>query len=240
MTERKIVAIIQARMSSTRLPSKIMERIGDKSMIEILVKRLQNSSLLDEIIIATTTNPIDDRIIDLANLIDIRTYRGSENDVLSRYVGAARFVHSDIIVRVTADNPLTDPGLMDRMIKHHLDLDSHYTFCSDSPVGISTEIINSTALSVANSKASSASEKEHVTLYIRRHPDVFRVTDYRLDINSRHLRLTLDTIEDLSLIREIFKEFGDLVPITLEDLIVLFQEKPDLIEINRHIQQKVV
>ena len=167
MLNKRVVAIIQARMGSTRLPGKVMQKIGSKPMLGTLISRLKNSKQLDDIVIATTTKNNDDIIEVLSNKMGVGCYRGSEENVLKRYVEAAESFDADLIVRVTSDNPLTDVELMDKLIETHLKTESDYSYCDDTPLGISTEIISTNILNNIDENVTTADEREHVTLYIR-------------------------------------------------------------------------
>jgi len=120
MKQKKIVAIIQARVGSSRFPGKVLKKIGNKTLLEILVNRIKKVKNLDDIIIATSTNPKDKKIEELAEKLSVKCYRGSEENVLERYVEASKLISADIIVRVTADNPLTDPQEIDNLILSHI------------------------------------------------------------------------------------------------------------------------
>ena len=144
--KKKIVAIVQARMGSKRFPGKVLAKIGGKTILEILLERVSNSEHVNDVVVATTENKIDDPIESLSRAIGVHFYRGSEDNVLERYVEAAEKFKADVIVRITADNPLTDVQLMEKMIDVHFKAGADYTYCSDTPLGISSEIIDSKAL----------------------------------------------------------------------------------------------
>ncbi len=142
MTRGKVVAIIQARTSSTRLPGKVLKRVNGKSILEILISRVKRSRRLNSLMIATTENKDDDKVVEVAKELGVEWYRGSEEDVLKRFVDAAKRAEAEVIVRITADNPLTDPELMDKLVEAHLKSQADYTHCVGVPLGAGVEVIN--------------------------------------------------------------------------------------------------
>jgi len=232
MKNKKIVAIIQARMGSTRLPGKVMEKIGKKTILEILVNRLKKSKYIDEIVIATTKDTDDDKIIDLSNKLGVNWHRGSEDDVLKRYIEAARIFNANTIVRVTADNPLTDPFLTDKLLKKHLELRADYTYCENIPVGVGVEIIQKSALEKIDKNAKLRSDREHVTLYLRNNPQKFKVHKIYSSLDNKRFRVTVDTKDDLKVIKELNEELGSLEKIKTEDLIKFLEKNPKIAKIN--------
>lgn len=239
MKQKRVVAIIQARMGSTRLPDKVLKMVGEKSILEILINRLGKSKFLDEIVVATTIDENDDVIAELSKNIGVKWYRGSEEDVLSRYVEAARAFNADIVVRITADNPLTDPNLMDKLIERNFESDADYTYCNDAPLGVSPEIINLSALEKADKIAKLQSEREHVTIYIKNHPEIFEIQSIESNFKNRSIRLTVDTIDDLKVMRLIYENLGNLEELKTEEVISLLEIRPEICKINAHVKQKM-
>ena len=238
MLNKKIVAIIQARMNSTRLPGKVMKKIGDKYILEILVSRLKKSSFLDSIVIATTTNDEDVIIEALSKAIGVHCYRGSEENVLERYAETSNIFGADVLVRVTSDNPLTDVELMDKLIETHLNMKSDYTYCSDAPLGLSTEIISSDVINYINLNANTKAEREHVTLYILNNSKHFKILKFNSNLLNQDIRLTVDTEEDLKLMHNIFRNLGDLDNIKTNELIEFLNNNPEICKINALVKQK--
>ena len=238
MLNRRVVAIIQARMGSTRLPGKIIERIGDQSLIEILVNRLKKSKNLDDIVIATTDNKDDDVVEKLCHKKGINCYRGSEEDVLGRYVEASKVFNADVVVRITGDNPLTDVDLVDKLVVAHIQNNAQYTYSLDTPLGVSAEIIDSNVLKDINRKNVLDSEREHVTPYIRYHPENYKIIEINSDLKNQNIRLTVDTSEDLKLIKTIHEHLGDLENLRTNDIINFLKNHPEFSQINSHIKQK--
>ncbi len=242
----KILAIIQARMGSTRLPGKVMLKLQDKTVLEHVIIRLKQAKLIDEIIVATTTNSSDDPIIEEMNRLNIKTFRGSEENVLSRYYYAAKENEADVIIRITSDCPLIDPKVIDEMINEYKELiqSDSVDYLSNTiertyPRGLDAEIMSFKVLEETFLNAKEDFEKEHVTPYIYQNPDKFKRVDFLNDIDYSEHRWTLDTPEDLELITQIYNEiYKGEHNFYLKDIIKLFNEKPELIEINKEIIQK--
>jgi spore coat polysaccharide biosynthesis protein SpsF len=239
MKQKRVIAIIQARIGSTRLPGKVLKKIGEKSILEILITRLRKTKFLDEIVVATTIDKKDNVIAELSKKIGVQWYRGSEEDVLGRYVEAARAFNADIVVRITADNPLTDLDLMDKLIERHLESDADYTYCNDAPLGVSTEIINLSALEKADKNAKSQSEREHVTPYTKSHSEIFKIQSIESNFKNQSIRLTVDTIEDLKLMKLIYENLGNLEELKTEEVISFLERHPEFCKINAHVKQKI-
>jgi spore coat polysaccharide biosynthesis protein SpsF len=237
MLKRRVVAIIQARMGSTRLPGKVIEKIGDKPLLEILVNRLQKSEYVDDITIATTKKEKDNAVEILANEIGINCYRGSEEDVLERFAEASMISNADVVVRVTGDNPLIDTDLVDTLINVHLTNNLDYTYCLDTPLGVSAEIIESKVLEDISKKAELESEREHVTPYIRSHQDDYKILQYYSKIRNQNIRLTVDTDEDLKLVKTIYQHLGDLENLKISAVINFLKANPDIYRINAGVEQ---
>ena len=237
MLKKRVVAIIQARMGSTRLPGKVIEKIGGKPLLEILVNRLKKSKYVDDVTIATTKNTEDDAIEILANDKGINCYRGSEEDVLERFVESSRIFRADVVVRVTGDNPLIDIDLVDTLINVHLTNNLDYTYCLDTPLGVSAEIIESKVLEEISKKSELESEREHVTPYIRSHPKDYKVLKFYSNLRNQNIRLTVDTNEDLTLIKAIYQNLGDLEDLKISEVVNFLKLNPEIYQINAGIEQ---
>lgn len=237
---RRIVAIIQARMGSERLQGKVLARIGNSSLLTILLDRLKQSHYVDEIVVATTMKKNDDAIVELAKHENVRWHRGSDEDVLDRYREAAKRFNADVVVRVTADNPLTDPELMDMLIEAHLKDKWDYSCCRDAPLGTGVEIIDHAALDSAHRAAFSRTEREHVTLYLRNHPDDFAIQTIECHIKDPNIRLTVDTEADLTLMNALEERLGPLQEVKVRDVIGLLESNPELSELNKPVVTKDV
>lgn len=233
----RIVAIIQARMGSERLPGKVLAQIGSSSLLSILINRLKQSLYVDEIVVATTRKKNDDVIVELAKYEDVHWHRGSDQDVLARYRETAKRFSADVIVRVTADNPLTDPELMDKLIEAHLKDKWDYSYCPDAPLGIGVEIVDHAALDTAYRAAFSRSEREHVTLYFRLHPDKFAIQTTECLVRDENIRLTVDTAADLTFMNALEARLGPLRDVKIKDVIELVESNPELSELNEYAKE---
>lgn len=238
----KIVCIIQARMGSTRLPGKVMKKIKGETVLYHVVERVKQSELIDQIVVATTTNRQDDVLVEEAKRLKVSSYRGSEEDVLSRYYYAAKKYNADRIVRVTSDCPFIDPTIVDQVISKHLETNADYTSNSIErtyPRGLDTEVFNFDVLEEAYKNATQKYEKEHVTPYILEHPNKFKLINIEAEEKLRRpdIRITLDTIEDFELISRIILHFPS-INFATEDIIDFINQNPKLIDINKYVKQK--
>ena len=240
----KTVIIVQARMTSTRLPGKVLKQVLGKPLLEYQIERLQRVKLANEIVIATTTNETDEPIVELCNRLAVAYFRGSEDDVLSRYYGAATAHKADLVVRVTSDCPLIDPQVIDTVIDYCLQNQSHYDYVSNSlertyPRGMDTEVFSFSTLQQAFGEATAQPDREHVTPFIYRQPARYRLGHVIYSEDCSHHRWTVDTPEDFELIQKIIEAVYPNQPnFTLEDCLRLLQEQPAWYLINSHIEQK--
>jgi spore coat polysaccharide biosynthesis protein SpsF len=241
-----IAVIIQARMGSNRLPGKVMKMIKGKTIIEHIIDRVKCCSMVDDIIIATTTNIQDDLIVEETIRLGQKIFRGSEQDVLSRYYNAATKYQSDIILRITSDCPLIDPILIDQMIIKYIDLNKTKTidYLSNKikptyPRGLDVEIFSYKTLEKTFIEAIKDYEREHVTPYIYLNPEKFNMYSYENNMDFSYLRWTLDTKEDFELIKIIYDELyiSDKI-FEFKEVLKLVNDNPSYVEINKHIKQK--
>lgn len=241
-----VVCIIQARVGSTRLPKKVLREICGKTVLEHDVNRLKKIKNIDKIVIATTTEEKDIEIVSEAERLEINYFRGSENDVLSRYYYAAKEYNADVVVRVTSDCPLLDPDITEAIIQYYIDNMNKYVYVSNTldrtyPRGLDTEVFSFDALEKAFKEAILESDREHVTPYIWRNGEMFNKFQYKNDKDYSDLRLTLDTEEDLKLIEEVYNYlYYHKNRFNLSDIINLFNIRPELKLINAEIEQKKV
>jgi spore coat polysaccharide biosynthesis protein SpsF len=237
-----IVAIIQARMGSTRLPGKVMKIVDGMPILWHVVSRLKRSKLLNGIVVATSTDKADNQIEDFCKKNNISFYRGSNEDVLSRYYQTAKAYKADLVVRITSDCPLIDPEIVDLVIKRHLDTKSDYTNNLLYPRGLSPEVFNYAALEKAYKEAKAQPEREHVTVYFYRNPSLFKVISVEAEKKFRRpdIRICVDQQEDVDLIRRIFEEMKGKDFFLTEEIIDLFNKKPELLKINSMVVQKGV
>jgi spore coat polysaccharide biosynthesis protein SpsF len=239
----KVVAIIQARMGSTRFPGKIFKNVLGKPLLDYQFERLKRSKSIAEIVIATTTNKSDQEIVNFCRSRSISYYRGSENDVLARYYETAKKYKADVIVRITSDCPLIDPAIVDKVVVEYLK-DTSQDYVSNTlertyPRGMDTEVFPFSLLEEMHREAKSLDEREHVTTYIYNHPEQYRIKQVKQVKDDSHYRLTVDTIEDFKVISKIIEFlYKDHPLFSLHDVICLLKEKPDIAMINQHIEQK--
>ncbi|MGK5595062.1 MAG: cytidylyltransferase domain-containing protein [Parachlamydiaceae bacterium] len=239
----RVVAIIQARMGSSRLPGKTLQPILGRPLLGHLVERLKRSKLLSDIIIATTNLPEDNAIVEFANSNSIPVFRGSSADVLQRYLLAARESGAAVIVRITGDCPLIDSEVVDQGIHLFLTAFPQYDFVSNTlqrtfPRGLDVEIFSRQALEKAAAKAVDANEREHVTLHIVRHPELFSLFNFCYKQDYSRYRWTVDTKEDFTLVAKLMEMSFPINP-SFEELLQLHREHPELELINAHIIQKM-
>lgn len=242
----KASAIVQARFGSTRLPGKIFKDICGKPVLWHVVNRLSHSKLLDKIIVATTILPEDDVVEKFCTENNILFSRGSSEDVLSRYYEAAKKFEAEIVIRITSDCPVIDPQILDTMIEEFTAASKtkNIDYMSNSiqrtfPRGLDVEIFTFDVLEKIFNEAVQTYEREHVTPYIYQHPEIFKIKNFAGEKDYSFHRWTVDTPADYELIKKIYDELYDPEKIFLfSDILKLFEQQPDLININQHIKQK--
>lgn len=238
----KTIIIVQARMTSTRLPGKVLLPLAGEPMLMRLMERLRRVQRADGIVIATTTNVTDDPIAAMCAQQGVPCHRGSELDVLSRYADAARLHAADVVVRITSDCPLIDPALIDQLIAVYEEGDSDYVsnmLPPTWPYGMAVEVFSATALAQAHAEATQDAEREHVTPFIYWHPQRYRLRNVASPVALSHHRWTVDTPEDYELVRRLFDHLLPTNPhFTQADVLALLDAHPDWIAINQHVQQK--
>lgn len=236
------VVIVQARMTSTRLPGKVLLPLGGEPMLARLVERLRRVKHANAIVIATTTNASDDAIVALCDRLGVAHRRGSEHDVLSRYAEAAALHHADAVVRVTSDCPLIDPALIDHVIARYQVGDADYVsnmLPPSWPYGMAVEVFSAKALAEAHAEARQAAEREHVTPFLYAQPERYRLYNVTSPVDLSAQRWTVDTPEDHDLVQRLFDAVFPAKPeFTLADLQAAMQDNPDWLAINQHIVQK--
>lgn len=233
-----VTAIVQARMASTRLPEKVMKEILGKPMLWHLTNRLKRAELIDNIIIATTENEIDKPVLKFTEDLGISSYAGSEEDVLDRYYQAATKFGVGTIVRITSDCPLIDPEIVDKIISYYLENKETLDFVHNGlsyPDGIvETEVFPFATLEKAWKEARLASEREHVTPYIWKNPEVFRIAKLENEEDLSHIRLVVDDERDFQLVTEVFKNlYREGEVFHLKDILDFLHRNPELLELNR-------
>lgn len=243
----KAVAIIQARMGSTRLPGKVLRILGNATVLAHVVRRTQRASSVDAVVIATTESPHDDVIVAASLALGVGVFRGSEDDVLSRYYHAAQQAGADVIARITSDCPLLDADVLQAMVARfqatqrggaRVDYLSN-TLTRTFPRGLDVEVFTFAALERADREARDAAEREHVTPYIWRNPATFRIEQYKNAVDASRYRWTLDTEDDWRLLQRIFARLGGRHDdFTTQEVLELLAREPELAAINSHVVQK--
>ncbi len=230
----RTVAIIQARMGSTRLPGKIMMDLAGEPLLQRVVERAMCARLLDQVAVATTDRPSDNAVAQFCVNLNVACFRGSQDDVLDRYYRAAQHVQADVVVRLTADCPLLDPHVIDQVI--HTFHSGGYDYVSNTleltfPDGLDTEVFRREVLDRAWREAQLQSEREHVTPYIWKHPDLFKLGVVRNAENFSGLRWTVDEPADLMFAREIYARLGTAA-FGMSDVLAYLRLRPELKDIN--------
>jgi spore coat polysaccharide biosynthesis protein SpsF len=243
----KIDIIVQARMTSSRLPGKVMMPVLGTPLLKYLIERLKRVTCANEIWIACTTNEADQPIVDLAEKLNISVYRGSEHNVLSRYYYTALKAKSDHILRVTSDCPIIDPVQLDFLISSYNSQSEKIDYMTSGlaprsyPRGMEAEIFSFKVLEQAFRKSNKNFELEHVTPYIYNHPSVFNIAGFSFNKNESHHRWTVDTIEDFELVKIIIENlFPKNLEFNIHDILDFLSKNPRFIDINSHIHQKTL
>lgn len=237
-----IIAILQARMGSSRLPNKVLRKIKGKTLLELFISRVKQSRLIDKIVIATTTKSVDNVIEEIASKLEIECFRGSENDLLDRYYQCAKKYHADVVVRLTPDNPFVDYRIIDRAVQIFKDNQVDFVtnhFEPTYPEGLDVEVYSIYALKKSWEEAKLLSEREHVFPYIQNHQDQFKIINFMQDKDYSHLRWTIDYECDYEMTKIIYDYLYEGNPIFLqEDILQLLEEHPEIAKMNSHIQRK--
>jgi spore coat polysaccharide biosynthesis protein SpsF len=242
----RYILTIEARMRSSRLPGKVLKPIIRKPMLGMMIERLKHARTIDGIVVATTLNHDDDPIVKLAEESGIDYFRGSEEDVLARVLGAARHFDADVIVETTGDCPLLDPAVVDKVVADFrmggADFVSNnlvYTI----PRGMDVRVFSTEKLAEIDRITKDPADREHVSLYFWEHPEKYRLRNVTTDLPPEvaKLRLTVDTAEDFELIRRIYEAlYAESVIFSLADILTLLEGNPELAAINQDIKQKPV
>jgi glutamate-1-semialdehyde 2,1-aminomutase len=231
------VAIVQARLGSTRLPKKVLKKVLEKPIIELLLMRLAKSSELDSIVVATSDESIDDELQILVESLGFRCFRGSNHDVLSRYFKTAKEINAETIVRITGDCPIVDSTLVDKLIKTYHKSNIDYLSNIDPPSfpdGLDIEVMSFKCLETANKISSSDYDREHVTPFIR-NSGLFKIKNFKNFDDISNLRWTIDEADDLSVIQKIFEYFSPDLFFTWQQVLDLNINDPSLFDSNKHI-----
>lgn len=239
-----ILAVIQARLGSTRFPGKTFASLSGRPLIWHVVDRLKHAEKIDQIVIATTINPLDDELEAWATSHDIPVFRGSENNVLERFYMAARHFSADIIVRITADDPFKDPILIDGVINKLLTENLDFV-CNNNPPsfpeGLDTEVFTFQALEMAYLNSSSDFEKEHVTQYFYKNPQKFKHANLAHVENLSWLRWTIDTEKDYRMVSKIYDLlYNDTKIFHFQDILNLIHKHPEIPVMNSDVPRSTM
>lgn len=240
-----VVAVVQARTGSTRLPGKVLLDLAGEPMLVRHVERVRRARTVDRVVVATTTEPADDAIVSLCAKWGWECFRGSEMDVLDRYYRTALALRADVVVRVTSDCPLIDPDVADRVVREFLERQPGVDYASNTlprrtfPRGLDTEVMRFDALQRAWREDANPASREHVTPYIYGSAGRFRLHGVTDADDHSALRWTVDTPEDLALVRRIFDHFGH-DRFSWLDALALLAAHADWLQLNQHVQQKAI
>lgn len=229
----KVIAIVQARLSSTRLPRKVLRPLLSKPLLAHVIDRLHQAKLIDQVVVATTKEKDDDELVSWCEQNNHQFFRGSLDNVLSRFYHCATEFEANHIVRVTSDNPLADPEIIDQTIQYYFDTKADY--CANNlvkkfPHGLDVEVFSYAGLKEAHENATEDFEKEHVTQYIRHRKDKYKISSYEASGEYNDIRITCDEDQDYQLIKIIMKILGE--DAKSDEVIQLFRELPALKKIN--------
>ena len=240
-----VVAIIQARMGSSRLPGKVLLDIGGEPMLFRVVVRARRAQTLGKVIVATTTDASDDPIAQFCRARGLPFFRGHPWDVLDRYYQSARYFGAETVVRLTGDCPMIDPGEIDRTVRAFFEANVDFAanrlpppWKRTTPIGLDTEVVTFDALAEAWRDAEAKYAREHVMPYFYEEEGRFRIllVDHQPDIG--HLRLTVDTQDDLRLVRKIYSHFDNSDDFSLDEVLRLLNQQPELLNINAAVVHK--
>ncbi|MBN9654819.1 glycosyltransferase family protein [Halobacillus sp. GSS1] len=240
----KVMAIVQARMGSTRLPGKVLKQVNGKTLLEYQIERMLRSKKINQLVVSTSKKELDDPIIELCRDLKVDTFRGSEKDVLGRFYETCEHYKADVVVRMTADCPFIDPDVMDKVISYFLDHHPYYMYVSNTrsrsyPRGMDTEVFTYEVLKDAYMNANSPHDLEHVTPFIVKRVGPSAVAQVSHDIDLSHHRWTVDTPEDFQFVSKVLDCLYPTNPtFTFQDVLGVLERNPEWVEINRQVKQK--
>lgn len=238
-----IVAIVQARLGSTRLPGKVLLDLAGKPVLARVLDRLSRAKRLNKVVVAATVEVGDDPLEWFCKQHGWPCFRGSQNNVLDRYYQTAKAFQADVIVRITSDCPLIEPEIVDCVVARFVaglpDVDyvSNVVAPRTYPRGLDTEVFSFSALDRTWTEAKAPRFREHVTLYTRSHPEIFRIRGLTSDVDYSHMRWVIDTKDDLEFVRRIYEHIGN-DEFSWRDVLVLLENHPEWLDINKHVRQK--
>lgn len=237
----RVLAILQARVSSTRLPGKVLKPLLGKPMLIRQIERIKRCRLIDKLVVATSVDSSDDALADVLSQAGIACFRGSLDDVLERFYQAAKPYQPEHVVRLTGDCPLADSILIDEAINAHLVSGADYTSTALNPTypdGLDVEVIRFAALERAWREGSLPSEREHVTPYIYRHPELFHLMSVEQAENMSTLRWTVDEPADFAFVERVYSELYPVNPVfVMDDVLALLKRRPEFLGINAQFER---
>jgi len=237
----KVVAILQARVSSSRLPKKVLKPILGLPMLQRQLERLSLCNTIDELILATSNQASDDELQALASSLGVKCFRGNLDDVLDRFYQAAKSSNAIHVVRLTGDCPLICPEVVDKVVTHHLESGADYTSNIAPPTypdGLDVEVMTISSLERAWKDSKLQSEREHVTPYIRKPESSFYLENVEGDKDLSHLRWTVDELRDFNFVVEIYSRLYLINPqFTTQDILSVIEKEPELLTINQNIER---
>lgn len=235
-------AVIQARLGSTRLPNKIMRPLAGKPLLVHVIERLRRCRRLDRIVLATSTAPSDQKLREIAAAAKIEFFAGSENDVLTRFLGAAQAFKLDVIARICSDSPLIDWVLLDEMIGQVTNQGADYAICDEATEHACEgfEVVSTAALQRVAEVSTDSSDREHVTSYLRRHPARFAFINHPVPEQLQgRFRMSIDVASDLELMRRLYESlYRPGKPIDLREAVGWLRQHPEAARLNAHVRQK--
>lgn len=241
----KTLAIIQARCGSTRFPEKVFAELSGKPLIWHVVNRVRKSTKVDEVVVATTTNPLDDKLYEWCISNSVPVTRGSENDVLNRFYETAKKFNADVVVRITADDPFKEPLLIDEAVDALVAQKADYVcnnFPPTYPEGTDVEVLTFKALETQELNSKSDYEREHVTQYIYHNPDDFKMLNLSNDEDLSYLRWTIDTEKDFEMVKLIYDNLytSDDSIFHMSDILSFLKDNPEISTINSDVKRSAM
>lgn len=226
----KVIAIVQARMGSMRLPGKVLKQVNGKPLLEYQIERMKRAENVDQIVVSTTTKPLDDPIIDLCERLNIHTFRGSEEDVLGRFYETGRFFGADVIIRLTADCPLIDPVLIDTVVEFFLQNQPNYLYVTNAqtyPQGMKVETFTYEVLKDAYMNANTAYDLEYMTPFILKRVESSAIAEVVHVADESPYHLKVETQEDFQLVEEVLQTLYPKNPLfPMSDVIRFLKQNP--------------
>lgn len=237
-----IVAIIQARLGSTRFPQKVLAELHGQSVLELYIRRVLPCKEIDKVIVATTTEPEDEKIAEVCAKVGVECFRGSEDDLLDRYYQCARRYSPEAVVRLTSDDAFVDHEVVDHGVRVWRETQADFVnnhFTATYPEGLDTEIYSFAALERSWREAKLKSEREHVFPYIENHQDEFKVAVFTQETDRSDLRWTVDYPCDLDMVKQVYAHLYEKNPVFLQqEILDLLDAHPEIVALNSHIKRK--